>query len=569
MAFLVDSNFLQSLGWAVLNSLWQMALLWVIFQVIVSSWIHKPSQKTKLATILVFTGFSWFLVTFIRHWLIDPDAAKNSFIALDSFRQGQSEKWNSALINALPWASIAYIFFLLIPIIQFLRNYKYVHTIRRMGLSKADVNFRIFVQKFADYVGIRKRVNVFVSELVSSPVTIGFLKPIILLPIAAISHLSTKQVEAILLHELAHIRRFDYFFNLLINFIKMVLYFNPFVKLFVRTIEREREKSCDDLVMQFQYDPYGYASALLVLEKNNSAIQMIAIAAGGRKNDLLHRVEKILGLEKTNVYDLRKLGGLLAGLICIIGLNILFILGKPVVSNQSVAIDNISNPLFLIYDGEQPKSSMTKEEKSNNLPERQPEHIVKLSPTKQPPKQPTVHNYPVHEMATPLTLTRVAATETIIPELNREAEAQVKGTVAATKKILKDGEWKEVEKNVADVLTLSEKESLRMKYNIDLEKMDWKKLENRLRVSYNNINWDNVNNKLNTAITKITLDSLTTVINVALADLDAAENWMTNNQCNSIPDTDLNLKAIQAQKEKVQQQLRIVNAVKQKKVVRI
>jgi hypothetical protein len=62
---------------------------------------------------------------------------------------------------------------------------------------------------------------------------------------------------------------------------------------------------------------------------------------------------------------------------------------------------------------------------------------------------------------------------------------------------------------------------------------------------------------------------LTTVFNVALANLDAAEKWMNNNQCNSIPDTDLNLKIIQEQKEKVQHQLKIVNAVKQKKVVRI
>ncbi len=568
LAINVGTNFLQALGWAVLNSLWQMALLWVIFQVIISSAVHRSTQKTKLATILLFIGFTWFLITLIRHWLIDPNAAKNSFITLDSFSKTVAAGWNEALINALPWTSLVYIFFLVFPVIKFLRNYKYVNTIRTTGLSKADVDIRIFVQKFADYIGIRKTVRIFISELVSSPVTIGFLKPIILLPIAAISHLSTKQVEAILLHELAHIRRYDYFFNLLINLIKTVLYFNPFVKFFVRTIEREREKSCDELVMQFQYDPYGYASALLVLEKNNSAVQMMAIAAGGKKNDLLHRVERILGLEKRKVYDFARLGGLLAGLACIIGLNLLFLLGKPVVSDPSLSLDQVSSPLLFVYDGVQ-NSAAVKENKSNNLPtesraaERQAEQIT------QPLVAVRTDHRTMQVIDPPAQFMKVAATEVIMPVLQPEDEAQVKGTVAATKKILKEGEWKEVEKNVAEVLTQDEKQSLKMTYDNELERMDWKKLENRLRLSYNNINWDIVNNKLNSAITKITLDSLTNVINLALTDLNAAENWMTNNQCNSIPDTDLNLKIIQAEKEKVLQKLKIVNAVKQKKVVRI
>jgi hypothetical protein len=335
----------------------------------------------------------------------------------------------------------------------------------------------------------------------------------------------------------------------------------------VRTIEREREKSCDELVIQFQYDPYGYASALLVLEKNNTAIQMMAIAAGGKKNDLLSRVEKILGLEKRKVYDFAKIGGLFAGLVCIIGLNLLFILGKPVVSNQSLSFDQISNPLLMVYDGVETKAAV-KENQSNNLPAEN--RFFEKRGENKPFVAEARNEHNMFQDAMPTApFIRVAATESIIPELQPEDEAQVKGTVAATKKILKEGEWKEMEKNFGEVLTQSEKESVKFKYDIELERMDWKKLENRLRLSYNDINWDKVNNSINSAITKITLDSLTNVINLALTNLDAAETWMTNNQCNTIPDTDLNLKIIQAEKEKVQQKLKIVNAVKQKKVVRI
>jgi beta-lactamase regulating signal transducer with metallopeptidase domain len=566
-----NSNFLQALGWAVLNSLWQMAFLWVIFQVILSFGIHKPSVKTRMATVFVCTGFSWFLFTLIHHWIINPAAAKNSFIALDSFSQTDIGDWNATLTSALPWASAVYLVFLILPTVQFFRNYRYVKIIRTTGLSKANIDLRIFVQKFADYIGIRKPVHVYVSELISSPVTIGFFKPIILLPLAAISHLSVKQVEAILLHELAHIRRYDYFFNLLINFIKTVLYYNPFVKLFVRTIEREREKSCDELVIQFQYDPLGYASALLALEKNYSPTQIMAIAARGQKNDLLHRVERILGLEKRKVYDLRKVGGLLAGFICIFALNFLFILGKPVINNHSFTFDRITNPFLFMSDGAQAGTASnveTKKPETNNLPKPAAETArINLERDKNSAGKQGQHR--TQPPPPPLQLMKVAWRENIIPELMQEEEAQVQGTVAATKKILKEGQWKTVEKNVADALTMAEKENLKTRYYTELDKVDWKKLENRLRISYNNINWDNVNAQMGNALSKITIDSLTTVFNVALTNLNTAETWMTANNINSIPDTNFKLLEVQMQKEKVQQQLKTLSAIKERKIIHI
>ena len=106
----------------------------------------------------------------------------------------------------------------------------------------------MFVKNLAAQMGIKKPVHVWISELVCSPVTIGYLKPIILVPLAAINHLTTQQLEAVLLHELSHIKRYDYLINLIINFIQTILYFNPLVKAFVKIIEREREKSCDEMV---------------------------------------------------------------------------------------------------------------------------------------------------------------------------------------------------------------------------------------------------------------------------------------------------------------------------------
>ena len=578
MFLLGNSYFLQALGWAVLNSLWQMAFLWVIFQVILSFGIHKSSAKSRLATLLLLTGFGWFLFTLISHWLIDPDAAKRSLFAIGSFDEGNAA-WNEQLQMVLPYASVVYLLLLLVPTIQFIRNYRFVQIIRKTGLSKCHVDLRIFVQKFSERMGIHKPVHIYISDLITSPVTIGYLKPIILMPIAAITNLSQKQVEAILLHELAHIRRYDYFINLIVNFIRTVLYFNPFVKLFAKTIEREREKSCDEIVMQFEYDPHGYASALLMLEKNNFMRRTMAVAASGQKNDLLHRIEKILGIEKRKTPDFKKLGGLLAGLLCIIALNALFFFSSPVIDDHSLSFSAFTNPFYqLISDGKadlnstdhpllkkkEAKTETAKQEvKEVNVEKKKTEIVAEI------PAPPKPEQFVLVTPADENGFAQIDQRMQLEPILKKSEEAQIKGAVAATKKVLEQSQWKQVEKNVADALTQVEKENLKEKYFVELQKVNWQKLEEKLKLAYNKINWDKVNAQLGNAITNITLDSLTTVYDLALSDMNTAQKWMTENKVTSIPDTDLKLKEVQIEMDKLQKQLDTIQAIKNKKIIHL
>ena len=102
-----DSNFLQALGWAVLNSLWQMAFLWVIFQVLLSFGVDRSATKSRLATFLLGIGFCWFMYTLISHWIIDPDAIKRSLFSVGMLQNGNAE-WNAELQTILPLASAAY-----------------------------------------------------------------------------------------------------------------------------------------------------------------------------------------------------------------------------------------------------------------------------------------------------------------------------------------------------------------------------------------------------------------------------------------------------------------------------
>ena len=301
--------------------------------------------------------------------------------------------------------------------------------------------------------------------------------------------------------------------------------------------------------------------------------QTMAVAASGKRKDLLHRVEKILGIEKKKTPDFQKLGGLLAGLICVISLNALFFFSSPVIQNHSMAFNTFSNPFYQLVSGgeftiDKPLQNKKKviqtqvAKKANPVIKKKNEPFVEVNVI---PEEHLVYTAPESETG----FVQVDERMRLEPRLRKYQEDQVKGTVEATKKVLEEGQWKQVEKNVADALTQVEKESLKEKYYTELEKVDWQKLEAKLRLSYNNINWDKINTQLYAAISTIKLDSLNQVYSLALNDLCKAENWMSENKCASIPDTDLKLNEIKIQKEKVQNQLKIITAIRQKKIIHL
>ncbi|MEJ7693592.1 M56 family metallopeptidase, partial [Daejeonella sp.] len=140
------------------------------------------------------------------------------------------------------------------------------------------------LQVLCKKLNINKSVKLHLAERVFSPFTAGFIKPMIIFPIAMLNRLSPEQVEAILLHELGHIKRNDYILNILHKIIETILFFNPFMWLLSRAIRREREFACDDLVMEYTKDTNQYARALLHIAESNLKNYSFGIAASGEIN---------------------------------------------------------------------------------------------------------------------------------------------------------------------------------------------------------------------------------------------------------------------------------------------
>ena len=558
-----QTNFLQSLGWAILNSLWQMALLWVVYQLITSVYKRSTSSfRSVLATTLLMTGFGWFLFTFFHVLLKSGNPA---VVASSVFvNPAANESVNDWLRQTLPIASVIYLLLLVFPLMHFIRNYRYVQVIRRFGLSKIDVSWRMFVSKVAAQMSISKKVQIWVSEFVSSPVTIGYLKPIILVPMAAINHLSTQQLEAVLLHELSHIRRHDYLINLIISIIQAVLYFNPFVKGFKKIVEREREKSCDEMVLQFQYNAHEYASALLTLEQANQS-QPLTLAASGKKNDLLHRVEKIMGVQPKKVFSFQKLAGLMAGMLCVIALQTVLLVvnetnGKKVASFARVAAG--------------PELGFDLRETNKAIPGVQTT-FKPASVREQPVLRAPVEMEPADhakEFGAAINTDFIQASFDFAKsmELKKEQDEQVQKTLEASKKVLESIQWKLVEKNIADAFTQKEKEALKVTIDKQFNKsVDWKKWENKLKLAYNNIDWEKVNAQLSHAVNEVRLDSIQLVYNIAIDKMDDVRMELKEKDLEGVPDTDITLKDLDTKRAEVRRALNDLKASRIKKIVHL
>jgi beta-lactamase regulating signal transducer with metallopeptidase domain len=307
MTAIYQSPFLIALGWTIAASIWQSALLWIVYQAICN--IHRkitPSLKHFAAVLLLFGSFGWFIATLantynniirINGYLVngEEDAGTAMFPAYpaDTFlSKGITDSAN----QYLPYISAAYLIVLLLLLTKLGKAYWHSTQLKTKGLVEPGDHWIKLAAGYAKKIGITQKVQIYLSRHISVPATLSFFKPVILLPLAALNHLSVQQVESIILHELAHIKRNDYLINIIASVIETILFFNPFVHLLGRSLKKEREHCCDDVVLQHRFDPHSYASALLSLEQMRAGFQPLAIAATGSNHHLLSRIKRIMNI---------------------------------------------------------------------------------------------------------------------------------------------------------------------------------------------------------------------------------------------------------------------------------
>lgn len=283
----------NALSKAIMISLVQGLIIYIFVKMALSFFTTlTASQRYRIlysALMIMFGSFVYTLANTYAGLQRDLSRYSDLVIAGPGFTASEPAKVEWSVSEIVGWLYLAGIAAHLIYIFGGIYQ---IQRLRRSAFRDSVWEYRLAELK--DRLNIRAQVSLRLSPKMLVPFTAGCLRPVIVLPIAMINQLSPAQVEAILLHELAHIKRADYFFNVIQKFIESALFFNPFMWILSREIRIEREFSCDDLVMGEKQDPLLYAHALLRVAESNLSLCRSGISLSGPgKFTLLTRIKRL------------------------------------------------------------------------------------------------------------------------------------------------------------------------------------------------------------------------------------------------------------------------------------
>jgi uncharacterized protein involved in exopolysaccharide biosynthesis len=318
MTSLLDSlnrPVVQCIGWALLHFLWQGLLLgavWAALKHILRR--HDPNIRYAAACLVLLLMMAAPMVTcsVLLHRppvAAGPKPPDNSsrvpWFSVDtpsgspaSSTSGPGlDRVAAALEPALPWLVALWAMGVGLLSGKLIRGGWSVHRLTLARTTPVTSEWLERLQTLRHRMRVSRPVRLLQSALVEVPTVAGWFRPVILLPISTLAGLSVAQLELILAHELAHIRRGDAWVNLLQILVETVLFYHPAVWWVSRCIREERELCCDDLAVRVSGDRLAYAQALTLLETLRSPALTGALAATG--GSLLQRIRHVLGLPDT------------------------------------------------------------------------------------------------------------------------------------------------------------------------------------------------------------------------------------------------------------------------------
>jgi uncharacterized protein (TIGR03435 family) len=193
----------------------------------------------------------------------------------------------------LPWVVAVWIAGAMVFWLRLLGGWIFAERLRSRLVRPAPREWQQALDRLKTRIRVSRPVRLLVSSLVQTPAVVGWLRPVVLVPVGALAGLPLEQVEALLLHELAHIRRHDYLVNVVQSVVEALLFYHPAVWWISGHIRAERELCCDDAAVSVNGDVDTYVRALAELELARPAhLKTVMAAAGG---SLAHRIGRLLG----------------------------------------------------------------------------------------------------------------------------------------------------------------------------------------------------------------------------------------------------------------------------------
>jgi len=279
---------------ALMNNIGFMAILFMIYECVKWMGKIKPGQLFMFAGTIQAISLVQFLITIFypNSFSLLLITAKIATITIPFNNNGT--QW-------LTLIGLTYCLMLIFFLARILFQFKYINDLKKSAnFSQSD----LLISKLPTHI-LKNSANIRIglSNQIDAPITFGWLNPIVLLPIAICNQLTTKEIETILIHEIAHILRKDYIINIIISLNQTILFFNPFSILLNKEMSLQREIACDLMVIKNNPEKFEYMNALLkIAEHVNKRIQKnttLAIGILGSQSELLKRIQYFNNI-KTN-----------------------------------------------------------------------------------------------------------------------------------------------------------------------------------------------------------------------------------------------------------------------------
>ncbi len=325
------NGWVYPLGWALIHFLWQGALGALVLSGVLRGLRDRPAESRYMASLLCLvllaiapwvtavniplpvtqgvmevvtipvtenqTGQSSITSSGPAPSMAAPSPAVNENVARGNEleRQAHIRSANARYRldhtkTLLSWVVLVWLTGVVLLSIHHLAGWLAVERLRKRYVEPAAMQIERIAADLCGRLGISKAVQLMHSAVVDSPVTIGWIKPVILLPASVLTGLTPRQLEAVLAHELAHIQRHDYLINLLQTVVETVLFYHPAVWWISKQIRIEREHCCDDIAVVVCGDAVTYVQALAEMEQ----LRMSAgFAMAAKSGSLLERVHRL------------------------------------------------------------------------------------------------------------------------------------------------------------------------------------------------------------------------------------------------------------------------------------
>jgi bla regulator protein blaR1 len=350
-----DSNFTSAFGWTLLHSFWQgiaLSLIYAIFQRLVLSSDRKYFLGMGLLLLQVILTIGTFYSLYQSPTNTDSVGLQNVTKSGVVILQSADYQLNTIQSLQIFFSQNLFLFVkiwmlgVVFLIVKFIISFAYAEYLTKSGLQNPSEKLIGIYNSVLEKIQISKSIRLYESDKITLPLVIGHFRPFILMPVGLVSKMSLKEIEAILIHEIAHIKRNDFLLNIFQSFIEIFYFFNPAIWWISSRIQIEREHCCDDFSVNRTGDKLLLVKALAQVESFRQTPQL-AMAFGRKRNSLLNRVHRILEINQQKKHP--NLGFI--GAIVFVGLVVNYFIFSPQNSfaqtkqnpqNQGVTIKNTS-----------------------------------------------------------------------------------------------------------------------------------------------------------------------------------------------------------------------------------